>query len=831
MTTVRLFKMDAASSTLGTAGKLFISTGATGFATDKDTRVGTASGWGQVYGRGTTGAWPALAAPTAPDGNGWVWDDTTLEGQALTSGSWNFSWRFAVTAGSIVADLMARLFLRRADGTYIPIGTALLAGQSITTSFASYDLNAVQIAGSLLFQTGDKLYADYWLRITSNSTGSGTADVQMGDITNNGGTVGWGSSKIDSTDYAPPAGPFRATYEIKVRDNNRNLVGQLDAFDKATLVPRFNQVGEWSIQLDASHPMAPYLATPTYGIVATRSVVDRNGLQVLSRVEMSGPTRRIQRQGKQNLLIVSGKDDLAWLSARDAYPVVTAPDYATAVLADSPLRYYKCNEPSGATATDASGHQNGTINGGVSYSQGSLVDDVASNTSLLLNGSTGRIDVPNAGLPTGASPWTIYLWTRLPASNPGVDRYPFAYGSTNLANQFAYMRMHSDGTIQAGILNATGGSSSNLPSPPRGVARLYALRFNGTVVDWFQDGVKIASMTPTSPSIAAGPALVFGALTNDASTWTDRLDECVFVGSALSDDRIAFLYELGRSRFAGSAYDTRTGVCETILRQYVDLNAISAVNDLDNQSRVVSGLALLADGARGSTVTGNARFDPLMTKDSGGLLQLLARASNPALGFKVVQNGTALNLTIYQPADKTSNAKFSMDLGNLADFDYVIEAPDLDSEGNAVIVGGGGEGAARIFESGFDTTSIGRWGRGESFVDARDTSEIATLAQRRDEALAASKERTSFTGELAPVASMIFGFDYDLGDKVTALIDGSPITDIIREVRIELDGKNAETITPTIGSVDAQQIVDANTNFRRQQAQTQTRNGRLERRQ
>lgn len=628
--------------------------------------------------------------------------------------------------------------------------------------------------------------------------------------------------------------PFQTSWDIKVRDSNRNLVGQLDAFDKASFVPRFNQVGEWAIQLDAKHPMAPLLATPGYGIQAVRTVLDATSAVVVNRVELSGPMRRAERKGKDNLLIVSGKDDLAALSARDGWPMVGIPAFSGNALNDAPLRYYKLNESSGTVITDSSvSAQNGTLNGGVTYSQKGLVDDGAANTCLLFNGSTGYVSVPNTGLPTGASAWTVWCWGILPASNPVTNpRYLWSYGSSNLAQQFAFIRMLTDGTLQAGVLNTTtGGTISLTPAPAKQVIHFYCLRWDGTKLDFFQDGVNVGTNTPTGLSIAAAPVCNIGALTNNTLTWPERLDEWCFVSSALSDARIAFLHALGRSRFANSAYDARTGVCETILRQYVDFNAITAQTDLDNVSRVVPGLALLADGAHGSTVPGNLRFDALITKDNSGALQQLARASNPALGFKVVQAGTALNFTVYVPADKTSNAKFSMELGNLADFDYVIEAPDLDTEGNAVIVGGGGVGTLRIFISGSDAASIGRWGRSETFVDARDTSDIATLVARRDEALAAAKERVSFSAELAPVASMIYGSDYDLGDKVSVSIDGAQITDIIREVRVDLDSKGAETITPTIGSVDARQIVDAMASYRKQQAQTQTRNARLERRQ
>ena len=72
--------------------------------------------------------------------------------------------------------------------------------------------------------------------------------------------------------------------------------------------------------------------------------------------------------------------------------------YATTVGADLPLRYYRLDESSGTTAHDlGSQAQNGTLNGGITLSQPSLLM-TDSDTSMLFDGSTGYISAAKTGL-------------------------------------------------------------------------------------------------------------------------------------------------------------------------------------------------------------------------------------------------------------------------------------------------------------------------------------------------------------------------------------------------------------------------------------------------
>lgn len=102
-------------------------------------------------------------------------------------------------------------------------------------------------------------------------------------------------------------------YHIYVRDSALNRLGEIDDFKLLTLVPKFNDVGAWSIDL-------PYDVSVDKELVKGNGIiVVRNGVTLLS-----GPVTSSHRKWDStgDVVTVSGSDDNVWLSRRIAYPVV-----------------------------------------------------------------------------------------------------------------------------------------------------------------------------------------------------------------------------------------------------------------------------------------------------------------------------------------------------------------------------------------------------------------------------------------------------------------------------------------------------------------------------
>lgn len=170
------------STTIPTAGALTTTVGSPS-PTGMSTLIGQATGFGelQALGSGSSLPWQALNGLPDPDGNGWCWDSTGLTGQQFTPQLWSGAMVYNVTSGSIVADLYARWSLYNSQsGAYITQGTLVLPQQTITTSAQSYTFS--QYLNQIAPNADEYLYLDCWANITSNNTGSNTANLVIQQV-------------------------------------------------------------------------------------------------------------------------------------------------------------------------------------------------------------------------------------------------------------------------------------------------------------------------------------------------------------------------------------------------------------------------------------------------------------------------------------------------------------------------------------------------------------------------------------------------------------------------------------------------------------------------
>lgn len=241
--------------------------------------------------------------------------------------------------------------------------------------------------------------------------------------------------------------------------------------------------------------------------------------------------------------------------------------------------------------------------------------------------------------------------------------------------------------------------------------------------------------------------------------------------------------------YTAAAYHTVNGVAETVMRTYVNDNlgpgALAA--------RRLERFALAADGLRGTTVKGSARFTSLLE-----LLQGLALAGGD-IGFRIVQSGEALEFQVYQPADKTSTAVFSVEFGNLRGYEYQQTVPSA----TYAYVAGEGEGTARVIVEGGDAAAITDYGRFETFRDRRDTADVPTLEQQRSETLDEMQAKTALSISPIDTDAVTFGTDYNLGDRVKVVIDGVAIQDVVREVLLTVTSDRGSVLTPVLGTPGA----------------------------
>jgi hypothetical protein len=244
--------------------------------------------------------------------------------------------------------------------------------------------------------------------------------------------------------------------------------------------------------------------------------------------------------------------------------------------------------------------------------------------------------------------------------------------------------------------------------------------------------------------------------------------------------------------YSTNAYDVISGTASTVMRNYVSRNAATAAIG----PRKVTGLTLGTDPLAGPAIIGRGRWNNLLE-----FLQGLAIIGG-GLGFRVARVDGTLEFQIYEPVDRSDRVTFSVGLGNLDAYKYVVERPTA----SYVYIGGGGEGTARTVRERSNPTEITRWQRRvEKFVDRRDTTDTAELDQEIDKSLEEGAGQVSIDATPVLDEGTTYRNDFDLGDIVSAVVGDETVTQAVVRVRIAATTDGPQTVRPVLGTSSARE--------------------------
>jgi microcystin-dependent protein len=194
-------------------------------------------------------------------------------------------------------------------------------------------------------------------------------------------------------------------------------------------------------------------------------------------------------------------------------------------------------------------------------------------------------------------------------------------------------------------------------------------------------------------------------------------------------------------------------------------------------------------------VIGSARWETMLY-----LLQELALAAG-GLRFHVLQSDASSSLitfSITMPEDRTGQVVVARERGNLGEWTRTQIRPQV----TYGYVLGQGLGTARQVVEGGDAAASTRYGRRiEAAIDRRDTANGDELAQALATSLQDGGEQSAV--DYVPIDSDTFewGVDYDLGDRVTVVVDGEQLDEIVREVELSLGaGSHDPVVKPIIST-------------------------------
>lgn len=220
----------------------------------------------------------------------------------------------------------------------------------------------------------------------------------------------------------------------------------------------------------------------------------------------------------------------AFWKAPAAAPVGSA--YVTAVLADSPIAYWRLNDdaPSGAGSISdfsAGGTYDATPVGGITWNAAGALSDGLGEAALF-NGSSGYATGGTSLAATlmNSATWTIEAWAYTPIANGG---YIFAAASDathRVAIQHYGNKIYTSSTVGGNKSGPTGNAIGNWHH--------IVLTSTGVL---YVDGV--AASGTSSATLNSTVQLTIGALNSGASFFTGRVAEVALYTSILDATRVA----------------------------------------------------------------------------------------------------------------------------------------------------------------------------------------------------------------------------------------------------------------------------------------------------
>jgi hypothetical protein len=240
-----------------------------------------------------------------------------------------------------------------------------------------------------------------------------------------------------------------------------------------------------------------------------------------------------------------------------------------------------------------------------------------------------------------------------------------------------------------------------------------------------------------------------------------------------------------------AAYDEITDLASTVLYHYVNAN----LGPSAPTERQIPNLTLATDTGLGSTITGKLRFDVL----GSAFTKLVAP---DGLGFDIKQQDDELVFAVYEPVDRSGDIRLDVENNRLSSSEYTYQNP----RATRAIVAGQGEGTNREIlevattESESSETAWGR--RIEVFKDQRDAAETSLLEQSGFELLAKDgKTLEGISVKPSDDGLMRYGFDWNLGDKVSVVANEAVAVATVTEVALSVT-ESGVYILATVGEPD-----------------------------
>lgn len=222
--------------------------------------------------------------------------------------------------------------------------------------------------------------------------------------------------------------------------------------------------------------------------------------------------------------------------------------YSDVVLADSPLLYYRLEETSGTTITNAGSlGTNGTANGPTLGRPG--IPGIPNGYAASFDGTNDRIEIATTNTFYNDKSWTVEAWIKCGTSLANEYNTITRRGS---GGSYVLLRVRGSNTTNPNRVEAyvsTGTGSVTLITATNTVNdnawHHVVLTADGTTIRLYLDGVQRDAKAYPAGTVSIATTQFLGCAENLSEWFAGTMDEIAFYGTALSASRITAHYQAG----------------------------------------------------------------------------------------------------------------------------------------------------------------------------------------------------------------------------------------------------------------------------------------------
>jgi hypothetical protein len=296
--------------------------------------------------------------------------------------------------------------------------------------------------------------------------------------------------------------------------------------------------GEFLIERDTS----PAFASPVVKVAWANSTF-------FSDTGLSPSTAYYYRVKAKNATDSSGYSNTATATTLAVQPPPAG--YSAAVIADSPVSYWRLGEASGSAAADERGVNPGAYVNSPTLGQASLLTTDTTNKAVGFDGTNDNVRVANSATLGLSSPLSLEAWIK-PASLPASGAF-----ASILTKAESYSLQFNGPRLEFTVIQS--GTRRRLQAPSGAIVAGQAYHvvgtYDGATQRLYVNGVQVASAALSGPASASSSPLYIGSWNGSTEFFKGTIDEAAVYGATLSAARVAAHYGAATSSAQTASFE------------------------------------------------------------------------------------------------------------------------------------------------------------------------------------------------------------------------------------------------------------------------------------